>query len=61
MGTRVDFYVVLFMQAVECSGQKLVPITTNLVDEVWPERPPRPAGPLMVLPLDYTGKLTHGS
>lgn len=40
----------------------MVAITTNLVDEVWSDRPPRPAGPLMVLPLHYTGQCTdeHG-
>eukprot|EP00731_Ephydatia_muelleri_P035767 Em0158g7a len=45
-----------YEEALEYTGQRLVAITTNLVDEVWSDRPPRPAGPLMVLPLHYTGR-----
>lgn len=48
-----------YMEALEYTGQQLVPITTNLIDEVWPDRPSRPAGPLMVLPLHYTGRSWH--
>lgn len=43
-------------EALEYTGQQLVAIATNLVDEVWSDRPPRSAGPLMVLPLRYTGR-----
>ena len=35
----------------------LVPVTPNLVDELWgDEQPPRPSNPIMVHPLKYTGQ-----
>ena len=37
------------------NGHSLVPITQNLVDLVWDDRPPPPRNPLMVLPDSYTG------
>ena len=30
--------------------------TVNLVDRIWPNRPPRPNEPAKVLPIEYTGK-----
>ena len=42
-------------QAVEYSGQLLVPVSANLVDSVWDSRPPRPSNPVTVLPLQYSG------
>ena len=38
------------------TGGKLVGSTTNLVDRIWPDRPPRPNEPVQVLPIEYTGK-----
>ena len=45
-----------YSDAVECSGQLLVPLSHNLIDEVWgSERPPRPTNPLIVLATKYSG------
>lgn len=38
------------------NGQSLVPVTQNLVDLVWEDRPEPPQNPLMVLPDSYTGQ-----
>ncbi|XP_023003082.1 probable Xaa-Pro aminopeptidase P [Cucurbita maxima] len=35
--------------------QKLVQTTTNLVDEVWKNRPPPEINPVIIHPLEYTG------
>ena len=35
--------------------QKLVQTTTNLVDEVWKNRPPTEINPVIIHPLEYTG------
>lgn len=40
----------------ELVGLKLVPITTNLIELIWPDRPPRPTNPVVPLALQYTGK-----
>ena len=45
-----------YAEAVECSGQILVPVSVNLVDLVWDDRPPPPCNPVVVLPLKYTGQ-----
>ncbi len=37
-------------------GHLIVPVDKNLVDEIWKEQPPRPAKPVMVHPLKYSGK-----
>lgn len=36
--------------------QKLVQTTTNLVDEVWKNRPPPEINPVMIHPLEFTGR-----
>ncbi|XP_019154663.1 PREDICTED: probable Xaa-Pro aminopeptidase P [Ipomoea nil] len=36
--------------------QKLVQTTTNLVDEVWKSRPPAEVNPVMVHPLEFSGR-----
>lgn len=36
--------------------QKLVQTTPNLVDEVWKNRPPPEINPVMIHPLEYTGR-----
>ncbi|KAF2283578.1 hypothetical protein GH714_012062 [Hevea brasiliensis] len=36
--------------------QKLIQTTTNLVDEVWKSRPPVETNPVIVHPLEYTGR-----
>ncbi|CAK7339531.1 unnamed protein product [Dovyalis caffra] len=36
--------------------QKLVQTETNLVDEVWKSRPPAEINPVMVHPLEFTGR-----
>lgn len=45
-----------YSEALECLVQTLVPMATNLVDEVWAERPPRPCNALMTLPVKYSGR-----
>ncbi|KAG5896836.1 hypothetical protein JTB14_032076 [Gonioctena quinquepunctata] len=40
----------------ESSGHKLVPISTNLIELLWTDRPSRPANPVIPLPLNYSGK-----
>lgn len=36
--------------------QKLVQTKTNLVDEVWKNRPPLEINPIIVHPLEFTGR-----
>lgn len=36
--------------------QKLIPTTTNLVDEVWTSRPPPEINPVLVHPLEFAGR-----
>ncbi|XP_037491086.1 aminopeptidase P1 isoform X2 [Jatropha curcas] len=36
--------------------QKLIQTTTNLVDEVWKNRPPQESNPVIVHPLEFTGR-----
>lgn len=46
-----------YSDALETTGQVLVPVTHNLVDAVWAsERPARPLNPLLVLNTKYSGK-----
>ncbi|XP_023012683.2 aminopeptidase P [Leptinotarsa decemlineata] len=40
----------------ELAGHKLVPISVNLVDLLWANRPSRPTNPVIPLPLNYSGK-----
>ncbi|KAJ8955577.1 hypothetical protein NQ318_001407 [Aromia moschata] len=40
----------------EAAGHKLVPISTNLIELIWPDRPGRPANPVDPLPLKFSGK-----
>lgn len=37
-------------------GHVLIPIEKDLVDAVWDDRPPRPVNPVMVQPLQWSGK-----
>lgn len=41
------------------AGHMLVPVSQNLVDLAWEDRPTPPQNPLMVLPDSYTGKLVQ--
>ena len=46
-----------YSDALEMTGQALVPVTPNLVDTVWAsERPAQPLNPLLVLSTKYSGK-----
>lgn len=36
--------------------QKLVPTSTNLVDKVWKNRPPAETNPLIVQPMEFSGR-----
>ena len=36
--------------------QKLLQLPTNLVDEVWKDRPPAEISPVVVQPLEFTGR-----
>ncbi|XP_018494166.1 xaa-Pro aminopeptidase 1 [Galendromus occidentalis] len=38
------------------AGHKLVPVSQNLVDSVWDDRPPSSETPVEVLPVVYTGR-----
>lgn len=40
----------------ESAGHKLVPISQNLVELVWTDRPPRPSNPVNPLPLKFSGQ-----
>ncbi|XP_072376847.1 xaa-Pro aminopeptidase ApepP [Diabrotica undecimpunctata] len=40
----------------ESSGHQLVPITTNLIELIWSDRPARPTNPIKPLARNYTGK-----
>lgn len=42
-------------QAFAKKQQKLVPTSTNLVDEVWKNRPPMKINPVLVHPLQFAG------
>ncbi|NXN22547.1 XPP2 aminopeptidase, partial [Nycticryphes semicollaris] len=45
-----------YSQALHGSGRTLVPIETNLVDEVWgDQRPPLPSSKIYSLPEEFTG------
>ena len=37
-------------------GFDLVAVDENLIDEVWENRPARPANPVILQPLTYSGK-----
>jgi Xaa-Pro aminopeptidase len=37
-------------------GAKLVPVTKNLIDQIWSEQPSRPQNPLSVQPLQFAGR-----
>ncbi len=45
-----------YRRALKAADSALVPIHTNLVDEVWTERPAMPAQPIYALPDDVTGR-----
>ena len=46
-----------YSDAVEGTGQILVPVRNNLVDAIWAsERPPQPLNPLLVLGVKYSGE-----
>lgn len=40
----------------ESAGHMLVPISDNLVDQVWDNRPPPPTNPVVPLDIKYAGK-----
>uniref|UniRef100_A0A0A0KKA4 Xaa-Pro aminopeptidase n=1 Tax=Cucumis sativus TaxID=3659 RepID=A0A0A0KKA4_CUCSA len=46
----------IWIRAFSKKEQKLVQTTTNLVDEVWKNRPPPEINPVMIHPLEYTGR-----
>jgi Xaa-Pro aminopeptidase len=37
-------------------GAKLVPVTKNLIDQIWKDQPARPQNPLSVQPLQFAGR-----
>lgn len=41
--------------ALESSGKSLVAIDTNLIDEIWENRPPISKAPIKPLEIKYTG------
>lgn len=41
--------------ALEAAGVNLVPVTPNLIDEIWPDRPENPLGPVEVFPEEIAG------
>jgi Xaa-Pro aminopeptidase len=46
-----------YSDALETTGQVMVPVARNLVDAVWAsERPTRPLNPLLVLSTKYSGE-----
>lgn len=45
-----------YRSALKAAGSALVPIHSNLVDEVWTDRPAMPAQPIYALPDDVTGR-----
>jgi len=40
----------------EAGGLFLVPVTTNLIDLIWEDRPPVPCNVIQPLPVKYTGR-----
>ncbi|KAK7869696.1 hypothetical protein R5R35_011768 [Gryllus longicercus] len=44
--------------ALEAAGHSLVPVTTNLVDLLWDDKPPPPNNVVEPLTLKYTGKIS---
>lgn len=40
----------------ELAGHKLVPISQNLIDLIWKDRPKTPCNPVKPLPIQYSGK-----
>ncbi|XP_018573804.1 xaa-Pro aminopeptidase 1 [Anoplophora glabripennis] len=40
----------------EAAGHKLIPVSTNLIELLWTERPKRPTNPVIPLPLKYSGR-----
>lgn len=45
-----------YAKALQAAGSALVPITPNLVDAVWDDRPAPPAQPIYALPDEITGR-----
>ena len=45
-----------YKNAIEKAGHTLVPVTPNIVDSVWYERPRPPRNEIYPLPLKFTGK-----
>lgn len=43
-------------RAAEKAGAELVAVDTHPVDEIWDDRPPAPAGPVIPHPIDYAGE-----
>jgi Xaa-Pro aminopeptidase len=46
-------------EALSAMGGTLVPLDANPVDAVWPDRPPPPAAPVDIHPLEYAGVLAR--
>ena len=47
-----------FAAACEKAGAGLVPVDTNPVDAIWPDRPPAPLGAIMAHKLQFAGEST---
>jgi Xaa-Pro aminopeptidase len=45
-----------FSAACEKVGAKLVPVSKNLIDQIWADQPARPSNPLSVQPLQFAGR-----
>jgi len=45
-----------FEEALASTGAELVPVVSNPIDAVWADRPPLPAGPVTVQPLELAGE-----
>jgi len=43
-------------EALATKGRQLVAEPVNLIDLVWPDRPPRPSLPIQIQPIEYTGR-----
>jgi len=45
-----------FAAACDKVGAKLVPVSKNLIDQIWQDQPARPTNPLSVQPLQFAGR-----
>ncbi|XP_066141881.1 xaa-Pro aminopeptidase 1 [Euwallacea fornicatus] len=49
----------ILQKELETVGHKLIPVTQNLIELLWSDRPKRPANPVKPLPVTFTGKLVQ--